>query len=215
MTAQNRDGGRKMVRAALYCRVSTAVGQNPEMQVRELREFAERRGWKIADEYIDTGVSGAKDSRPELNRLMADAHRRRFDAVIVWKFDRFARSVSHLLKGLDTFRALGIEFVSLSEQVDTTTPTGKMVFTVLGAVAELERSLIAERVRAGIRNARAKGKRLGRPKAELDGTRIATLRAEGVSWRKIAAEMGVALGTVHGFGHGRPKNVANLGATTA
>ena len=124
MTAQNQDGGGKMVRAALYCRVSTAVGQNPEMQVRELREFAERRGWKIADEYIDTGVSGAKDSRPELNRLMADAHRRRFDAVIVWKFDRFARSVSHLLKGLDTFRALGIEFVSLSEQLDTTTPTG-------------------------------------------------------------------------------------------
>ena len=107
MTAQNRDRGGKTVRAALYCRVSTAVGQNPEMQVRELREFAERRGWKIAGEYIDTGVSGAKDSRPELNRLMADAHRRRFDAVIVWKFDRFARSVSHLLKGLETFRALG------------------------------------------------------------------------------------------------------------
>jgi DNA invertase Pin-like site-specific DNA recombinase len=203
-----------MVRAAVYCRVSTVAGQNPEMQVRELREFAERRGWRIADEYIDSGVSGAKDSRPELNRLMADAHRRRFDAVIVWKFDRFARSVSHLLKGLETFRSLRIEFVSLSEQVDTTTPTGKMVFTVLGAVAELERSLIAERVRAGLRNARAKGKRLGRPKAELDGARIATLRAEGASWRKIAGEMGVSVGTVHALGHRRPKNVSELTAVT-
>jgi len=216
MTAQNRDRKGQTVRAALYCRVSTAGGQqNPEMQVRELKEFARRRGWEIADEYIDTGVSGAKDSRPELNRLMADAHRRRFDAVIVWKFDRFARSVSHLLKGLETFRALGIEFVSLSEQVDTTTPTGKMVFTVLGAVAELERSLIAERVRAGLRNAKAKGKRLGRPKAEVDGTRIATLRAEGVSWRKIAGEMGVSVGTVHALGHERPKNIPAVGSVTA
>lgn len=215
MTALNRERKGQTVRAALYCRVSTAVGQNPEMQLRELKEFAERRGWKIADEYIDTGVSGAKDSRPELNRMMADAHRRRFDAVIVWKFDRFARSVSHLLKGLETFRALRIEFISLSEQVDTTTPTGKMVFTVLGAVAELERSLIAERVRAGLRNARAKGTRLGRPKAELDCTRIATLRAEGASWRKIAAEMGVSVGTVHALGHERPKNMTTVGAVTA
>ncbi len=130
----------------------------------------------------------AKDSRPELNRLMADAHRRRFDAVVVWKFDRFARSVSHLLRALETFKALGIEFVSLSEQVDTSTPTGKMVFTVLGAVAELERSLIAERVKAGLRNARAKGKRLGRPRAAVDAPRITTLRAQGRSWREITAE---------------------------
>src|SRR5258708_10537194 len=104
---------------------------------------------------------------------MSDAHRRRFDAVIVWKFDRFARSVSHLLRALETFRALGVEFVSLSEQVDTSTPTGKMIFTVLGAVAELERSLIAERVRAGLRNARAKGKRLGRPTQHVTATKIA------------------------------------------
>ena len=103
-------------------------------------------------------MSGTKDSRPELNRLMADAHKRRFDVVAVWRFDRFARSVSHLLRALETFNALGIAFVSLSEQMDTTTPAGKMVFTVLGAVAELERSLIVERVRAGLRNARAKGK---------------------------------------------------------
>ena len=131
------------------------------LQTRELEQFAEARGWQMVDAYIDAGVSGAKDSRPELNRLMADAHKRRFDVVAVWRFDRFARSVSHLLRALETFNALGIAFVSLSEQMDTTTPTGKMVFTVLGAVAELERSLIAERVRAGLRNARAKGKTLG------------------------------------------------------
>src|SRR5437667_25753 len=147
------------MRAAIYARVSTVGhGQSPEMQLNEVREYCQRRGWTAAMEYVDAGVSGAKDSRPELNKLIADAHRRRFDAVVVWKFDRFARSVSHLLRALETFKALGIEFVSLSEQVDTSTPTGKMVFTVLGAVAELERSLIAERVRARLRNARARGK---------------------------------------------------------
>jgi len=126
---------------------------------------------------------------------MADAHRRHFDAVIVWRFDRFARSVSHLLRALETFKALGIEFVSLSEQVDTTTPTGKMIFTVLGAVAELERCLIAERVKAGLRNARAKGRHLGRPRVTVDVPRIATLRAQGRSWREITAQTGVSKGT--------------------
>jgi DNA invertase Pin-like site-specific DNA recombinase len=181
------------MRAAIYARVSTSNnGQDPQMQTREVREYCERRGWQIAGEYIDAGVSGAKDSRPELNRLMADAHRRCFDAVIVWKFDRFARSVSHLLRALETFNSLGIAFVSLSEQVDTTTPTGKMVFTVLGAVAELERSLIAERVKAGLRNARAKGKRLGRPRMVLDATRITRLRDEGRSIREIAESLGMS-----------------------
>src|SRR6201993_2128489 len=165
------------MRAAIYARVSTSNnGQDPRVQTREIREYCERRGWQIAGEYVDSGISGAKDSRPELNRLMADAHKRKFDVVVVWKFDRFARSVSHLLRALETFSALGIAFISLSESLDTTTPTGKMVFTVLGAVAELERSLIAERVRAGLRNARAKGKRLGRPRKFADGSRIATLR---------------------------------------
>jgi DNA invertase Pin-like site-specific DNA recombinase len=186
------------MKAAIYARVSTTNhGQDVSMQTRELRQFGEARGWQITDEYIDAGVSGAKDSRPELNRLMADAHKRRFDVVAVWRFDRFARSVSHLLRALETFNALGIAFVSLSEQMDTTTPTGKMVFTVLGAVAELERSLIAERVRAGLRNARAKGKRLGRPRVSVDVARIATLRASGASWPKIACELGVSVGTVY------------------
>jgi DNA invertase Pin-like site-specific DNA recombinase len=128
---------------------------------------------------------------------MADAHKRRFDVVAVWRFDRFARSVSHLLRALETFSALGIAFVSLSENVDTTTPTGKMIFTVLGAVAELERSLIAERVRAGLRNARAKGKTLGRPRKVVDAGRIAALRTQGLSWRAIASELGVGLATLH------------------
>jgi DNA invertase Pin-like site-specific DNA recombinase len=149
---------------AIYARVSTVgAGQDPEMQTRELREYCERRGWTVVGEYVDRGISGAKDSRPQLDRLMEEAHKRSFSGVVVWKFDRFARSVSHLLRALETFRALGIEFVSLTEQVDTTTPMGKMIFTVLGSVAELERGLVVERVRAGMRNARAKGKLIGRP----------------------------------------------------
>jgi len=184
------------MRAAIYARVSTiGQGQSPEMQVRELCEYCERRAWQIAGEYVDAGVSGAKDSRPELNRLLADAHRRRFDTVVVWKFDRFARSVSHLLRALETFNALGVGFVSLSEQIDTSTPTGKMVFTVLGAVAELERSLIAERVRAGVRNARAKGKQLGRPRTDVDADQIARLRASGASWREIEKQLAVSART--------------------
>lgn len=167
------------------------------MQTRELRQFAEARGWTVAGEYIDAGVSGAKDSRPELNRLMADAHKRRFDIVCVWRFDRFARSVSHLLRALETFRALGIDFVSYSEQMDTSTPAGKMVFTVLGAVAELERSLIVERVRAGLRNARAKGKKLGRPRVAVDAAKIVRLHSQGRSIREIADEVGCSRSLVH------------------
>ena len=177
------------------------------MQLRELREYCERRGWAVAGEYVDTGISGAKDRRPELDRLMADAHRRRFDVVAVWKFDRFARSVSHLLRALDTFRVLGIEFVSLSESLDTVTPAGRMVFTVLGAVAELERSLIAERVRAGLRNAKAKGKRLGRPRVAVDRALIAQLRSSGLSWPKIARQLGVSVGTVYAAGESARRTI--------
>jgi DNA invertase Pin-like site-specific DNA recombinase len=136
-----------------------------------------------------------KESRPELNKLLADAHLRRFDAVVCWRFDRFARSVSHLLRALEKFKALGIEFVSLSEQVDTSTPTGKMVFTVLGAVAELERNLIAERVKAGLRNARAKGKILGRPRKIANSDEIKRLRSQGASWRAVGTALGVSAAT--------------------
>jgi DNA invertase Pin-like site-specific DNA recombinase len=196
-------------RVAIYARVSTTNhGQDVTLQTRELQQFAEARGWHTVGTYIDDGVSGAKDSRPDLNRLMADAHKRCFDVVAVWRFDRFARSVSHLLRALETFSALGIAFVSLSEQMDTTTPTGKMVFTVLGAVAELERSLIAERVRAGLRNARAKGTRLGRPRISVDASRVFRLRAEGRTVREIADTLGISRSLVH-------KTLANRGPLDA
>ena len=211
-------------RVALYARVSTArcekcgkvrtehdnlhhefKGQDPEVQLRELREYIKCRGWQLSEVYADAGVSGTKASRPALNRLMVDAGRRRFDVVIVWRFDRFARSVSHLLRALEQFQALGIDFISLSENVDTSTPTGKMVFTVLGAVAELERSLIVERVKAGLRNARAKGTKLGRPRVHVDEARIEALRASGASWREISSELGVSLGKVHSVSQRRSK----------
>jgi len=201
-------------RVAIYARVSTVNhGQDVSMQTRELRQFADARGWNVAGEYIDAGVSGSKDSRPELNRLMADAHKRRFEVVCVWRFDRFARSVSHLLRALETFKALGIDFVSYSEQMDTSTPAGKMVFTVLGAVAELERSLIVERVKAGLRNAKARGKRLGRPRVAVDAVKIAALRAQGRSWPQIARELGISVGTAFQTAQRLSKKV--LGAARA
>jgi DNA invertase Pin-like site-specific DNA recombinase len=204
------------MRVAIYARVSsTNHGQDVTLQTRELWQFAGARGWQIAGEYVDAGVSGAKDRRPELDRLMADAHKRRFDVVAVWKFDRFARSVSHLLRALETFKALGIEFVSFSEQMDTSTPTGKMVFTVLGAVAELERSLIAERVRAGLRNARAKGRQLGRPRVSVDAVKVAALRAQGLSWARIGEQLGIGEGTARRAAGTPAKNPASSAAVSA
>jgi DNA invertase Pin-like site-specific DNA recombinase len=165
------------------------------MQIHELREYCENRKWKVFREYVDIGISGAKEKRPELDRLMEDAHRRRIDAVIVWRFDRLFRSVSFMLRALENFRAQGIEFVSLCEQVDTSTPSGKLILTVLSAVAELERSLIQERVIAGIRNARAKGKRLGRPRKILNADQVNQLRANGASWRAVGIALGVSPST--------------------
>jgi DNA invertase Pin-like site-specific DNA recombinase len=179
-----------VIRLATYARVST-LNQDTDMQTRELREYCARRGWDLVHEYVDHGVSGAKESRPALNALMLDARRRKFDAVAVWKFDRMARSVTHLLRVLEEFRSLGVDFVSLSESVDTSTPTGRMCFTVLASVAELERSLISERVRAGLRSARAKGIKLGRPKS-VDAREIERLRAEGASFRAIGRALGIS-----------------------
>jgi DNA invertase Pin-like site-specific DNA recombinase len=203
------------MRVGLYGRVSTHDKQDPEMQLRELREYCQRRGWEVVSEYVDVGISGSKEKRPKLDALMSDAHKRMFDAVVVWRFDRFARSVSHLLRALETFKALGIDFVSLSEQLDTSTPMGKAVFTILGAVAELERSLIVERVRAGVRNARAKGKRLGRPPAVVDIERVAKLRDAGLSWPRIGKELGVSVATVWQAGHRLSEIPKNLTAPTA
>jgi DNA invertase Pin-like site-specific DNA recombinase len=131
------------MKCAIYCRVSTR-DQSVEMQLVQLREYAQRRGWEIGDEYIDEAVSGIKKRRPGLDRLMADCQQRLVDVVLVWKFDRFARSVTHLTQALETFQALGIDFVSYSQNLDTSTPMGKMLFVIIGAVGELERDLIRE-----------------------------------------------------------------------
>lgn len=187
-----------ITRIALYSRVSTAGGhQDPEMQLRELREYCERRGWDIVETYTDMGISGSKDSRPALNRLMTDAHQRRFDAVLVWKLDRFGRSLRHLVNALADFEALGVAFVSLRDNLDLSTPSGRLMFQIIGAMAEFERALIQERVRAGLRNARAKGKRIGRPRVEVNQAKITALRASGVPWREIARKLGISVGTAY------------------
>ena len=184
-----------IIRVALYARVSTLNNQDPEMQLTELREYAARRGWLVSEEYTDQGVSGSKESRPALNRLMSDACRRRFDAILVWKIDRFGRSLRHLVNALAELAAVGVAFVSLRDNLDLSTPSGRLMFQIIGAMAEFERALIQERVRAGIRNARAKGKRLGRPRVVVDANRIASLRAQGRSWSQIVAEMRIGKGT--------------------
>jgi DNA invertase Pin-like site-specific DNA recombinase len=178
------------MKAAIYCRVSTTE-QNASMQVDELRAYCSRRQWEIAEEFIDAGVSGSKESRPALNRLLADAKRRKFDAVLVYRYDRFARSLRHLVNALAEFDALGIHFVSLHEGVDTSTPNGRLVFGIFASIAEFERELIRGRVRSGLAAARARGKRLGRPVVSVDTVRITALRASGSSWRAIGTEMGM------------------------
>src|ERR1700730_8790976 len=184
------------IRVSLYARVSTCNGQqDPELQLRELREYARLRGLTIVGEDVDRS-SGSKDSRPALNRLMADASQRKFDAVLVWRLDRFGRSLRHLVNALVELEVLGLSFISLRDSLDLSTPSGRLIFQIIGAMAEFERSLIQERVRAGLRNALSKGKRLGRPPAVVNVPQIASLRASGVSWRAIARELGVGEGTV-------------------
>ena len=186
------------MRTALYARVSTSdKGQDPEMQLRELREHCERRGWTIIGEYVDVGVSGSKDSRPELNKLVADAHRRKLDAILVWKLDRFGRSLKHLVNSLAEFESLGIAFISLKESLDLTTPAGRLMFGIISAMAEFERDLIRERVRAGIANRRAKGFRVGRKPIVLDAGRLATMRSSGLTIREIANQLACSPALVH------------------
>jgi len=149
-------------KTAIYMRVSTAY-QKPDLQIDDLKSYAERAELNIIAEFLDTAVSGRKEGRPQLNQLMKFAHNHEFDCVLVWKFDRFARSVSHLLKTLEEFNHLGIRFISVQDQIDTKSPMGKAMFTIIGAMAELESSLISERVKAGMAAAKLRGKRLGRP----------------------------------------------------
>jgi DNA invertase Pin-like site-specific DNA recombinase len=182
---------------ALYARVSTLAGQSPEMQLVELREYATRRGWQIVGEYVDHGVSGAKESRPALNRLMTDAKQRRFDVVAVWKIDRFGRSLRHLVNGIAELESLGVSFVSLRDSIDLSSPSGVLMFQLIAAMSQFERSLIQERVKAGLQNAKRKGKRLGRRPVEVDLAEVASLRHSGASWRMISQEMGISVGKLH------------------
>jgi DNA invertase Pin-like site-specific DNA recombinase len=157
------------MKAALYARVSTnGHGQTVEPQLLELREYCARRGWQIAGEFVDQGISGSKDSRPALNRLMAGAKLRQFDAVVVYRYDRFARSLQHLVNALEEFRALGIDFISLHEGVDTSTPNGRLIFGIFASIAEFERELIRQRVRSGMAAARARGVHIGRKTGRKD-----------------------------------------------
>ncbi len=184
------------MRVALYARVSTKNSQDPETQLMALREYAKARRLEVFGEYVDVGISGGKDSRPALNELMADARKRRFDAVLVARFDRFARSTRHLVLALEEFNALGVDFISLSESIDTSTPMGKMVYTIIAAVAELERSLIRERVVMGLQRARAQGKQLGRPKVKTSETQLLSFCEAGLSSRQIAKLLGLSPSTV-------------------
>src|SRR5713226_2850718 len=175
--------------AALYARVST-VDQNCEVQLQDLRRFAGQRFAQYR-EYIDVGVSGAQRHRPQLDALKRDARKRLFDVVLVWKFDRFARSLKHLIESLDEFSSLGIDFVSYTEGVDTITPSGQLLFHIVGAVAQFERDLIADRVRDGMAHARSMGKHIGRPRAKVDVEAVRNLRSQGKSLRNIAMALGV------------------------
>lgn len=191
----------RMKRIALYARVST-TDQNPEAQLTALREYAQRRGFAIVGEYVDC-VTGDMEQRQRqrsnrdqaFQELMMDARRRNFDTVLVWKFDRFARSMAALIEGLQTFRDLGIDFISITQDVDTTTPMGRLFFHVVGAFAEFERALIVERVNSGLANARRKGIRLGRPRMEGEDE-VMQLRKQGMSFRLIARETGRSLAGV-------------------
>jgi len=188
--------GRIQMKVAIYARVST-IHQGVDLQLADIRDYCARRGWEITREYVDVGISGVKEKRPELEALLDNAHRRYFDTIVVWRFDRFARSTKHLLSALEEFRSLGIQFISYQENIDTSSPVGQALFTMVSAVAQLERDLIRERVTAGIRNAKSKGKRLGRPTLIADPSAIIRLRKEGNSYREIASMLGVSPATVH------------------
>jgi DNA invertase Pin-like site-specific DNA recombinase len=184
------------MRVALYARVSTHVGQNPEVRLAELRQYCQRRGWVIAGEYVDIGISGAKERRPELDRLLSECQRRQVDAVIVYRYDRFARSLRQLVNALCEFDALGFNLYRYMKVWTLQHRNGQLVFGIFGSIAEFERDLIREWVRSGIAAARARGKILGRPRATVDASKIAALRAQGYGWRKIAIALGLGVGTV-------------------
>jgi DNA invertase Pin-like site-specific DNA recombinase len=182
-------------RVGIYCRVSTKE-QTTENQLLDLRKYCQVRGWEIVAECVDNGISGAKDDRPALHQVMGLARKRKIDTLLVWRFDRLARSLSHLVNTLEELRGRGVDFVSYQEALDTSTPQGRMVFGVVASLAEFERALIVDRVRSGIRRAQAQGKQLGRPKAAVDLAQMHRLRLDGRSMREIASALSLGKGTV-------------------
>jgi len=195
-----------MTRVAIYARVSTTAGQSVEMQLRDLRQLALQRGFEIIAEFCDEGVSGSRDSRPQLDRMLQDAQRGKFQAILIWRLDRLGRSLQHLVRLFESFRVWNIALISFGEGLDFSTPMGKLFYQLSGAFAEFERDCIRERVRAGLRNAKAKGRKLGRPRVVVDSRRIAALRNGGASWATIAAQLGVGEGTVYRLAHASAKN---------
>lgn len=195
--AQRATKGPFMSKFALYCRTSTQKQEKGlEAQERALREYCLSRGLESFDLYRDFGVSGAKTSRPDLDRLMESCQKGEVETVIVYSFSRFARSTKHLLAALDEFNELGITFISISEQVDTSTPMGKAMFTIISAISQLERELVSERVKNGLKNARAKGKKIGRRK-KYSWSSILALREKGSSYREIAKICDCSMGTIY------------------
>jgi len=194
------------MRAAIYSRVST-TDQTTSPQIDELRSYCGRRQWDIAGEYTDVGISGAENSRLGLNRLLADAKRRKFDAVLVYRYDRFARSLRQLVTALCEFEALGIQFVSVHEGVDTSTPNGRLVFGIFASIAEFERELIRTRVKSGMAAAKARGQHMGRPKVQVQAQEIVLLRTRGLSWAAISKQTGIARTTLQ-RAVGPPKRVS-------
>jgi putative DNA-invertase from lambdoid prophage Rac len=201
MTGHKQNNGTSSevpIRTAIYARVSTS-DQTCESQLRELRDYVSRRGWTITGEYVDTGWSGSKASRPQLDRLMADASQRRFDCICVYKIDRFGRSVLHLNQQLATLTSYGVRFIAVSQGLDTdqASPTSRLLLHILASVAEFERELIRERVRAGVRSAKHRGVQLGRKRVVFDRSKAIEMHLAGMSIREIAAALGVGAGTIH------------------
>ncbi len=186
------------MRVGIYARVSTTdKGQDVGLQLRDLEAYTKARGWTIRDRFVDEGISGSQTKRPALDRLLCACRRRQVDVVLVWRLDRLGRSLKHLIMTLDELQSLGVAFVSLNEQLDCTTATGQLLLHLLGAFAEFERAIIRERVKAGLANARSKGKRLGRPSLAIDSVQVKTLRKTGHSIRKIARALHVSPASVH------------------
>ena len=197
----------KSKKAAIYLRVST-LDQHPEVQEQELREYVTRRNWTLQKVYCDKGISGATEKRPALDALLDDCRRGKVDVVAVFKFDRFARSLRQLVNALEMFRQLGIAFVSCTEALDTSLPHGEMLFQIIGAIAQWERTLIVERVKAGLNHARSQGRRLGRPALRvMTPAEIMKLRQERkrtkTPFRKLATKYGISVWTAHHLCKGR------------